>query len=161
VDHVRLSASELEFVELVGQQVALLGLPGIAGRTLALLLVAPRALALEEIAEILQVSRASVSINTRIGIATGIVDLQILPGDRRKYYRFSERAFENRLERVNRFVASADRLAAAGLQSLQSDNRAARERLTTLRGVVGILQAQVTDLTPKVLAYLSTRRTPA
>lgn len=161
MEAVALSPKEQQFVESVGQQVALLGFPGIAGRTLALLLVAPRPLALEEIAELLQVSRASVSINTRIGIATGFVDLHTLPGDRRKFYCFSDRAFETRVERINRYVASADRLVASGLDSLSPGNHAARERLATFQGVVAILRAQVAEATPRVLSYLSSRRSPS
>lgn len=78
-----------EFVEQMG----ILGedgrMPRIAGRLFGLFLVETKPLSLRELAERLQVSRASVSTNTRLLAAAGMIERVSLPGDRQDYYRLA------------------------------------------------------------------------
>lgn len=77
------------FVEDMGLVSERRGLPRIAGRVFALLLVTPDALSLEEIAQRLSVSRASVSTDARLLQRLGVIERTSRPGDRRDYYRIA------------------------------------------------------------------------
>jgi DNA-binding transcriptional regulator GbsR (MarR family) len=75
----QLSAAISGFIEGMGLYFEDFGVPRIAGRLLGLLLVTNRPLSLEEVATTLGVSRASVSTNARLILATGLVERVSLP----------------------------------------------------------------------------------
>jgi DNA-binding transcriptional regulator GbsR (MarR family) len=83
-------------------------LPPIAGRVFGLLLVSREARCLGELAEVLHVSKASVSTNARLLARRGVLERIRLPGDRRDFYRVPPdlfvRSMAERLERWNRFT---------------------------------------------------------
>lgn len=111
------TAPELEFAESVGLRFDALGLPRIGGRIFGLLVVSPRPLSLDEIASVLGISRASVSINTRLFIANGSMEIRAVPGDRRQYYAMRKDVFFTRLPFV--------RGALAGVKALAKEAQAA------------------------------------
>lgn len=76
-----------DFVERLGLQVEREGLSRSAGRIGGYLMLQGEARSLDEIAEALQLSRASVSTNARFLERTGVVERVGFPGDRRDYYR--------------------------------------------------------------------------
>src|SRR3546814_5030306 len=82
------SAGE-KFIEQMGLLSQVDGAPRIAGRILGLLLLEGRPLALHEIAERLQVSKASASTNARLLAGRDILRLRAQPGDRQDYYEFA------------------------------------------------------------------------
>lgn len=88
---------EVVFIETLGIQVEKLGFPRIAGRILGLLALSDAPLHLDDIATRLQVSRASVSTNTRLLLGVQLIEEVGIPGDRRIYFRFHPKAFEGRL----------------------------------------------------------------
>lgn len=153
-----LNAAEHRFIEAVGQHTEMFGLPRIAGRTFGLLLIAPRPLALEEIAEILKVSRASVSINTRIGIATGFLRMWSVPGDRRKFYVFSEHAFEHWASLLDRHFAGIKRIVGEGLEGVAPENVAARTRLEAAQRIVTLVHSRLQELMAVVLEHVNQPR---
>lgn len=65
------------------------GLPRIAGRVLAYLLLSPEPRTLEQLAEALKVSRSSVSTDARLLERRGTVERVTVPGDRRNYYQIA------------------------------------------------------------------------
>src|SRR5574338_1071844 len=81
------------FVEQLGLQFASEGLPLIAGRVTAYLLVSEGPRSLDEIANALGVSRASVSTDARRLEERGLLVRSSLPGDRRTYYSFAPDGF--------------------------------------------------------------------
>lgn len=112
---------ELErFVERSGRLWEEDGLPRIAGRIFGLALLSERALSLDEMADTLGVSKASVSADTRLLQRIGFLERITKPGDRRDYYRCTERSFERAIaERVRRMrqygelIDSGRRIAVA------------------------------------------------
>jgi DNA-binding transcriptional regulator GbsR (MarR family) len=78
-----------EFVERVGLRFEAEGLPRIAGRMLGVLLVSSEARTLEELADVLQVSKGSISSNARLLERLGSVERVGHPGDRRDFYQLS------------------------------------------------------------------------
>jgi len=85
------------FVERLGLHFASEGLPLIAGRVTAYLLISEGPRSLDEIAGALRVSRASVSTDARRLEEKGLLVRLSLPGDRRTYYSFSPDGFNKTL----------------------------------------------------------------
>jgi DNA-binding transcriptional regulator GbsR (MarR family) len=104
-------------------------LPHIAGRVFGLLLVSQEARCLGELAEVLQVSKASVSTNARLLARRGVLERVRRAGDRRDFYRVSPdlfpRSMADRLERWNRFT----QLVGEARRSLQIRSPSVRTRL--------------------------------
>lgn len=86
-----------EFVERMGLMLEAEGLPRTAGRLVGFLLVHPEAYSLDELAEKLQVSKASISTNARQLEEHRVLERISAPGDRRDYYRMKVEAWEGML----------------------------------------------------------------
>lgn len=86
-----------EFVERLGFHLSCEGMPLIAGRVTAYLLVSEGPRSLDEIASALNVSRASVSTDTRRLVDKGMLVRSTQPGDRRTYYSFAPDGFRKML----------------------------------------------------------------
>lgn len=122
------------FIEKMGLFFEADGAPRISGRILGLLLLTPGDCSLDDLADALQVSKASVSTNSRLLESWGIVERTSRPGDRRDYYRIADdaqgRMLERRLERMRlmrelieegaRTVVSDDPVVAGRLESLNT-----------------------------------------
>jgi DNA-binding Lrp family transcriptional regulator len=95
------------FVEKVAVFFDAEGFSRIAGRVFGRLLVSDVALSLDELAEQLKASKASVSTETRLLERRGILERVGKPGDRKVYYQVAAelpvRTFELRLDRMRRF----------------------------------------------------------
>jgi DNA-binding transcriptional regulator GbsR (MarR family) len=74
------------------------GLPRIAGRIFGLLLVTPGECSLDDMADTLGVSKASISTDARRLEQLGIVIRTSRPGDRRDYYAVAPNALQQSLE---------------------------------------------------------------
>ena len=100
---------ETRFVERTGLIAEREGFSRIAGRIFGLLLLSPVELSLEEIAERLSVSRASVSTEARRLQDHGIVERTSRSGDRKDYYHIAPnhylRSLEQRFQTLQEMVA--------------------------------------------------------
>jgi outer membrane protein len=100
------NAATTRFIEQFGLILEADGYPRVAGRLFGLLLVTEDMCSLDELAEQLDVSKASVSINARLLEDKGVIERVSLPGDRRDYYRVAEdmftRTMEQRVARIRR-----------------------------------------------------------
>lgn len=117
---LKLAPADAEFVERVGRFFEGDAAPRTSGRMLGLLLLTADELSIDEIAEGLQVSRASVSTNARQLESWGVVERVSHLGDRRDFYRIApelERTLllhrVERLERVREVLASGTDTPAA------------------------------------------------
>lgn len=81
-----LSPAEMRLVEKLGYMVEAGGIARIAGRIWGLLVVSPSPLNSAEIADLLQVSRGSVSNNTRLLVSLGVLEPLSRPADRQTYF---------------------------------------------------------------------------
>ena len=99
---------ETRFVERSGLIAEREGFSRIAGRIFGLLLLSDTELSLDEIAERLMVSRASVSTEARRLQDHGVVERTSRPGDRKDYYHIADdhyiRSLERRFETMREFV---------------------------------------------------------
>ena len=122
------------WVETLALQFAQIGgLPLIAGRIVGWLMVCePAEQSAEQIAEAIGASRASLSTNLRLLAAAGMVAASTRRGDRTRYYRIDDRAWEAtvrlQIAALGSFIQIADQgLALVGGASPQAGRiRAAR-----------------------------------
>lgn len=124
-----LSPALREFIESMGVYFGRYGLPRIGGRILGLLMVAERPLSLDDMANTLRVSRASVSTNLRLITASSLADQISLPGDRRDYYRFGRDTWERALKAEVEGIVMLRRIAERGLTAVSGSENTAREHL--------------------------------
>jgi DNA-binding transcriptional regulator GbsR (MarR family) len=91
------------FIERAGMLWEKDGFPRIAGRIFGLALLTEGPLSLDELAESLGVSKASISTDTRLLERMGLLERVTKPGDRKDYYQSTDRSFERAIaERVRR-----------------------------------------------------------
>jgi DNA-binding transcriptional regulator GbsR (MarR family) len=107
-------------IEQMGLQWESEGRPRIAGRLFALMLLEDRDFTLEELADLLRVSRGSMSTNTRLLESQGVIERVAKSGDRRIYYRLTADPYRamieshlKRMERTRDVVAQARKELAA------------------------------------------------
>ena len=100
------------FVEQIAVLLETDGLPRVAGRLFGLLLVTEELRSLDELAEQLDVTKASISVNARLLEQKGVVERVSMPGDRRDYYRIAddivERSMQQRLARIRQFRSALE-----------------------------------------------------
>ncbi len=105
------------------------GLPPIAGRIFALLLLSEEARSLDDLSEDQGVSKASASTNARLLAQLGVLEPVHRPGSRRDYYRVTDDLFERsmalRLDRWRQFT----RVIGEGRRTLPLTTPGARQRL--------------------------------
>lgn len=115
------------------------GLPPIAGRMFALLLVTEDALSLDQLSEYLGVSKASASTNARLLARFGLIEPGRRPGSRRDYYRTADDLFERSmaqwLDRWREFTETI----GDGRRTLPLPSPAVRERLERYEGALGYM----------------------
>ena len=95
------------FIERMGMHAEEEGFTRIGGRIFGYLLLQPGDCSLDDMAEALGVSKASISTDARRLEQFGLLQRTTRPGDRRDYYSISEdvfaRSLENSMERMRRF----------------------------------------------------------
>jgi DNA-binding transcriptional regulator GbsR (MarR family) len=115
------------------------GLPPIAGRIFALLLVSEEARSLDQLAGELGVSKASASTNTRLLAQFGLIEPVRRAGSRRDYYRTADDLFERSMAvRLDRWREFTD-VIAEGRRILPLATPAVRERLERYEGALSYM----------------------
>jgi len=128
-----LNADTRAFVEQMGLLTDGAGGARTLGRLLGLLLVAEEPLSLDDLAALLQVSKASISTNARLCRQVGLAHRVSKPGDRRDYYEISPGSFGRMLENRVSVIQDMIQLAESGLRAIGADNPLARARLEEMR----------------------------
>ena len=121
--------SVADFIERMGLTLEGEGLPRIAGRLFGFLLVHPEAYSLDDLADQLQVSKASISTNARLLEEHRILERISAPGDRRDYYRMAPDAWEGMLRGAQQKWEGMRTLLTAGAAALPEEMEIARARL--------------------------------
>lgn len=141
------TASHATFIERFGIVADRAGLSRIAGRIMGLLFFSPSELSLDEIAERLSVSRASVSTEARRLLDAGVVERVGRPGDRKDYYQVSPRHYLHDLEHQFESMQEFVRLLDEGGRG--SSNEIVRARLAkavqAYSGIMGIISRTITQ----------------
>ena len=120
------------FIEQMGLLLQNDRLPRIAGRIWGLLLYEGTVFGLQEMADRLQVSRASISTNARLLAEYGLIRRVGKPGSRQDYYELGTNPFGRMLnvleERLEHSAAAVEESAAL----IPADNVGARSRVQDL-----------------------------
>lgn len=149
-----------QFIERMGLMTEADGLPRIAGRIFAYLLLTPGECSLEDLAAALGVSRASVSNDARRLTRMGLLERRSRPGDRRDYYSIApdgfRRSIEDRIDALRRIQAlleEARTLPAAADEEVQARvaawDDAHRVMVETLQRLLGELDTHLDDETAR------------
>jgi DNA-binding transcriptional regulator GbsR (MarR family) len=117
------------FVERLGLQVEAEGFPRIAGRMIGYLLLQDEPSSLDELAEKLQVSKASVSTNARALERLGYVERHSVPGDRRDYYMIVDEPWVQLMASIRDQFRSRVELFEDNRTALPAELEAGRRRL--------------------------------
>jgi DNA-binding transcriptional regulator GbsR (MarR family) len=118
-----------EFVERLGMLCEEDGMPRIAGRIIGFLMLQEGACSLDDLAERLQVSKASISTNARLLEDKGIVVRTSSPGDRRDFYEINDRHWETFIRNAQRKVKRLQTLVEETLSRLPPDHEVPLRRL--------------------------------
>lgn len=133
------------FIERMGQFFEGDGAPRIAGRMFGMVLLSPEPCSLDDLAEQLQVSKASVSTNARLLELWGAVERVTRPGDRRDYYQVADnihvRMLERRLERIHQMQD----LIREGRQGISELAPEVEERLRVIEVIHEHAEANITE----------------
>lgn len=114
---------KLEFIEEIGLAMESQGMPRMAGRILGALLMAdPPEQSAEQLANVLQASRGSISTMTRLLEAPGLIERVSKPGDRKVYYRNRPDAWFQATRDQVTSITAMKRLAEKGLRLLEGAN---------------------------------------
>ncbi len=119
-----------EFIERLGIVAEEQGIPRIGGRMLGYLLLQEEQRSLEQIAEDLQVSKASISLNGRWLEQLGVVERVSSPGDRRDYYRIVDQPWERIYAVAQQRMQRTHDVLELGKTLLGEDEVVGRRRLT-------------------------------
>ncbi|MGG1876116.1 MarR family transcriptional regulator [Paenibacillus cisolokensis] len=112
------------FVEKLGVYYEDHGIPRIGGRILGLLLVSNQPVSAEQMANLLKVSRGSVSTNVRLLVSMGLLEKVSVVGDRTDYYSVSESIWDNAIKtRIDGFK-NLRKIVEQGLKAVEGQSNA-------------------------------------
>ncbi|MGL4566708.1 MAG: GbsR/MarR family transcriptional regulator [Halioglobus sp.] len=132
-----LSPAELDFIEQLGHQAESAGLTRITGRIWGLLVVSEEAVAPAEIATLLQVSRASISVGLRTLDSLELLHARTRPGDRQSYFEMREHPYTAMMQLQGRRAAANLALVRSALGKITKP--AARKGLQDLESFYAIM----------------------
>ncbi len=138
---------ELMYVEKVGLYFEQLTLPRMAGRIFGWLLISASPLvSMNELVDVLQASKSSISSMTRLLIQIELVELVSLPGERRDYYRIAANAWTNALTDRLAQAHAFRQLAEEGLSLLAGSEPERRLRLEEMHSLYAFLEREIPKL---------------
>lgn len=141
----------LHYIEEFGLFFEQFGLARTAGRILGWLLVCdPPHQTMDELTEVLQVSKSSISTASRLLIQTGLVSKVSFPGERKDFYRISEDAWIQAWSAKNSQTMAMREMAARGLELLP-DNPNRQKRLQEMHDLYEFLEEELPKLTERWL----------
>lgn len=142
----------LHYIEEFGLFFEQFGLPRTAGRMLGWLLVCnPPHQTMDELTEVLQVSKSSISTTSRMLIQSGLVEKVSFPGERKDFYRISDDAWVQAWSARNNQTVAMRQLAKRGLDLLPDDSPKRRARLQTMHDLYEFLEEELPKLTERWL----------
>lgn len=140
----------LHYIEEFGLFFEQFGLPRTAGRMLGWLLVCdPPHQTMDELTEVLQVSKSSISTTSRMLIQSGLVEKVSFPGVRKDFYRVSDDAWVQAWSARNAQTMAMRQLAKRGLDLLPDETPKRRARLQTMHDLYEFLEEELPKLTER------------
>jgi DNA-binding transcriptional regulator GbsR (MarR family) len=148
--------TEDEFIEDVGQYMSSLGVPRMAGRMWAWLLLAdPEPQSAQEVAARLQASRGAVSGAARVLTANGLIRRSRRAGDRREFYAVPSDSVQVMMGSYEPRVRALRELAEEGLDLTSDRPPPAGTGLRTMRDLCMVFEAEL----PSIIERFNRERT--
>jgi DNA-binding transcriptional regulator GbsR (MarR family) len=146
---------ERHFVEDISLYFEQMGLPRMAGRVLGVLLISdPLEQSLNDLCEVLQAGKSSISTTTRLLTQMGLIERVPSPVPRRLYFRFKPGGWVTFMRMRLRLMASLHQIAERGLELLQDKEPALRDRLREAHDMSSLIE----DRLPAVLDHIEQQR---
>lgn len=128
-----------------------MGLPRPAGRVLGVLLICdPPAQSLTDLCEILQTSKSSISITTRLLTEMGLIERAASPLPRQVYFQFKPGGWLVFIRQRLRLWASLHQIAEQGLDLLEDREPSLRERLQEAHDMFSLIEDELPTLLEQV-----------
>ena len=122
------------FIEQMGLAFEMVGLPRMAGRIFGWLLISqPPHQSTNELVEVLQASKGSISTTTRLLIQLKMIDRLSLLGERQDYFCIKPGAWSQMMTEQVAGITAFRQLAEKGLELLATKNPEHRLRLEEMR----------------------------
>jgi len=136
-----------EFVEDFAMFIEGLGVPPMAGRVWAWLLVCyPPHQTAAELAEAVGASLGAISAATRLLMQFGVIERVGLPGERRRFYRIRPGGFTELLRIKMQATTESRRMAERGLALLKGEPAEVRGRLEEYRDFYAFFERELPAL---------------
>lgn len=140
-------AEQMRFVEEMGLLMEENNQPRIAGRILGWLLICnPPHQSFNDLVEVLQASKGSISNMTRLLLQIGLIEKVSLPGDRQTYFRIRPESWRRILQRQMSMVERLCQVADHGLDLLRDAPDEQRRRLQEMRDFNSFFRRKLPEL---------------
>jgi DNA-binding transcriptional regulator GbsR (MarR family) len=155
-----MTEQEAEFVEEVAGMLSAGGMPRMAGRLWAWLLICePPEQTAAELADALQASRGSISGMTRLLLTVGLIRKSTRRGDRREYFSVPPGATVGILRARLPQTVAWRQLADRGLEILADRSPESRGRLREVRDVYAFMERELPAMLDRFEAEHDSRTT--
>jgi len=129
-----------QFVESIGLVAQGEGLQRIAGRLFGFMVFEKGPFSFSELAELLQVSRGSISSSARTLQSLGIIERVGKPGDRQDYFQLAENPYAMLLEGSVRRAAKAKSTVEKTLKQVPAKSKDVKKRLSEYAAFYGSIE---------------------
>lgn len=135
-----------DLVERLTRLLVAEGTPRAAALIFSLLMYTPGAWSIDELAEELKLSKASVSLNTRFLEQAALIERVFVPGERKVHFRVTTQAVEKWLERETNMLSAFLELLQAGAAKLGPAEPEVKARLDQFAGFYSFLLEHLPEL---------------
>jgi len=133
-----------QFIEDMGILFEEMALPRMAGRIFGwLLMCEPPHQSAEELANVVEASKGSISSTTRLLIQSGVVERMGLPGNRGTYYRIKPGSWPELMRARMAHLTALRKLGDRGLALMAGKEPKLRQRLQELRDLYAFLEQEI------------------
>lgn len=142
---------EKHFVEDISLYFEQMGLPRMAGRVLGVLLISdPPSQSMDDLCELLQASKSSISTTTRLLIEMGLIERTPSPVPRRVSFRFTPGGWVTFIRQRLRLWVSLHQIAERGLELLEGQDPALLSRLQEAHDMFSLIEEELPALLERV-----------
>lgn len=139
------------FIEDISLYFEQMGIPRMAGRILGVLLVCdPPEHSMNDLCEVLQSSKSSISTSTRLLDEMGLIDRVPASQPRQVAFRFSEGGWVVFMRMRLRLMASLHQIAERGLELLKDDSPDLRARLQEAHDMFSLIEEELPLLLQRI-----------
>jgi DNA-binding transcriptional regulator GbsR (MarR family) len=142
---------ERHFIEDISLYFEQMGLPRMAGRVLGVLLISdPPQQSLNDLCQVLQASKSSLSTTTRLLTEMGLIDRVPSPKPREVAFQFRPGGWVTFMRMRLRLMASLHQIAERGLELLKDESPALRTRLQEAHDMFSLIEEELPALLRRI-----------